>query len=651
MIHLTLITPKGEKSEVTCLEKQLTGGSLPDNFVVLHGWKVANRHFRLETGKEGLMLYDLGTLSGTRVNGKAYKQYGPIQANDTIEVGGYTLYAQCSDQSQVSSSSSDLSGVNTRVDASRASQTHFSGETQIPLSTQEVSGQAPRPLGPLGPLEEGGMTGATENSLVQCSSALGAPVSSSVSPSVPSFASADNLSAQAQSAQALSAQALSAQAQSAQASPPPASQRPADWNRWRETIHRNLLTQMDLKRLDVSRMSEQELRTTTQTLIQQVLQQLDTLPADYDRTALATEVLNEAIGLGPLETLLADDRVTEIMVNAANEIFVEMDGKLQPSTVTFSNDKAILAIIERIVAPLGRRIDESSPLVDARLADGSRVNAIIPPLAIKGPSITIRKFAKHRLFVEDLVKYGAISEPMVKFLDLAVAQRRSMVVSGGTGSGKTTLLNVLSNFIPTHERIITIEDAAELKLYHPNLVSLEAKPANTEGKGEITIRDLVRNSLRMRPDRIVVGECRGGEALDMLQAMNTGHDGSLTTVHANTPRDALSRIEVMVLMAGVEMPMAAIREQIASGVHLIVQQTRFACGSRKVTRISEITGIESGTIQVQDIFLYQQNGYGADGRVQGRFMATGAIPEFYEALSKRGIEVDLSIFRNPEGGK
>ncbi len=414
---------------------------------------------------------------------------------------------------------------------------------------------------------------------------------------------------------------------------------------WQDRVHQALLLQMDLKRVDVSRMSEDVLRSLTSELIDGIINHLDDLPASLDRAELALAVLNETVGLGPLEALLADDSVSEIMVNRHDEIYVERNGRLELSPVAFTSDAAVMSVIERIVSPLGRRIDESSPMVDARLPDGSRVNAIIPPLALRGPCITIRKFFRHRLVVEDLVRFGAISEEMVRFLRVAVEQRRNIVVSGGTGSGKTTFLNVLSNFIPQNERLVSVEDAAELQFIQPNLVSLEARPPNSEGKGQIAIRDLVKNCLRMRPDRIVVGECRGGEALDMLQAMNTGHDGSLTTVHANSPRDALSRIEVMVLMAGVEMPLAAIREQVASGVHLIVQQARFACGSRKVTHISEVTGTESGTIQLQDLFLFRQHGYGADGKVQGEFVATGAIPEFYEALSQRGIATDLSIFR------
>jgi pilus assembly protein CpaF len=296
------------------------------------------------------------------------------------------------------------------------------------------------------------------------------------------------------------------------------------------------------------------------------------------------------------------------------------------------------------VAPIGRRIDESSPMVDARLKDGSRVNAVIPPLALKGPSITIRKFSKRKLGANDLLKFNSASQAMIEFLQVCVVQRKNMLISGGTGSGKTTLLNILSNFIPDTERIVTIEDAAELQLHHSNIVSMEARPANIEGKGQVAIRDLVRNSLRMRPDRIVVGECRGGEALDMLQAMNTGHDGSLTTAHANSPRDMLARLEVMVLMAGMDLPVTAIREQVASAVDIIVQQTRFACGTRKITNIVEVTGVESGKIQLQEVFSFVQTGLDAQGKTKGYFTGRGFVPVFYEELARMGIPLDLNIF-------
>lgn len=418
---------------------------------------------------------------------------------------------------------------------------------------------------------------------------------------------------------------------------------------WSYSIHNQLIDQMDLRRRDVNRMSDEQLREETSQLIDEIIARINSdMPAHINREILKANVLNEAVGLGPLEKFLADDSISEIMVNNYADVFVEQNGKLIKSDYCFSSDQAVLSIIERIITPIGRRIDESSPMVDARLKDGSRVNAIIPPLALKGPSITIRKFSKKALSFNDLVDYGTVDQAMVDFLRVCVESRKNIIVSGGTGSGKTTLLNVLSNFIPKTERIVTVEDAAELKLNQPNIVSLEAKPANVEGKGGVAIRDLVKNTLRMRPDRIIVGECRGGEALDMLQAMNTGHDGSLTTTHANTPRDAFSRLEVMVLMAGMDLPVTAIREQIASAVDIIVQQTRFSCGSRKITKITEVVGVESGTIQLQDIFEYQQSGFDKNGKVVGSFKSLGFIPGFYEDLNAIGFDLDISIFQSEQ---
>lgn len=415
--------------------------------------------------------------------------------------------------------------------------------------------------------------------------------------------------------------------------------------KWRNRVHEELLAAMDLRRTDISSMDENKLRKHVEGLINEIITEMGPkLPGDVDKVTLAADVLNEAVGLGPLEKLLADDNVTEIMVNKFDEIFIEQSGKLTLSDITFSSDDAVMTAIERIVSPLGRRIDESSPLVDARLKDGSRVNAIIPPLALRGPCLTIRKFAKQKLQAQDLVNFGALNNGMVKFLETAVNNHMNILISGGTGSGKTTLLNVLSNFIPPTERIITVEDAAELKLTQPHLVSLEARPSNLEGKGAIPIRDLVKNCLRMRPDRIVVGECRGGETLDMLQAMNTGHDGSLTTAHANTPRDMIARLEVMVMMSGLDLPVSAIREMVASAIHLIVQISRYSDGSRRITNITEITGVESGIVSMQDIFRYQQEGFDENGKVKGQFEATGAIPHFYEEMRQRGLPVDMSIF-------
>ena len=413
---------------------------------------------------------------------------------------------------------------------------------------------------------------------------------------------------------------------------------------WRRRIHEQLLDTIDLRRRDMMRMEDAQLRSETELLIREIIAQESALPASLDHEKLLRDVLNEAVGLGPLEELLADDSITEIMVNRHDEIYLERGGRLERHPTVFTSDRAVQGVIERIVAPLGRRIDESSPMVDARLKDGSRVNAIIPPLAIKGPTLTIRKFARRTLNADDLIGFGAVSPDMAAFLRVAVLHRKNIVISGGTGSGKTTLLNVLSNFIPDGERIITIEDAAELRLAHSHLISLEARPANAEGRGAIAIRDLVKNALRMRPDRIVVGECRGGEALDMLQAMNTGHDGSLTTLHANTPRDALARLETLVLMAGMDLPLTAIRDQVVSAVDLIVQQARLADGRRVVTAIVEVTGIESGKIQMQELFKYEQQGRDTQGRVLGRFTGCNAVPNFYETLRESGIELDLSLF-------
>jgi pilus assembly protein CpaF len=410
-------------------------------------------------------------------------------------------------------------------------------------------------------------------------------------------------------------------------------------------LHSKLIEQMDFRRLDVSGMSEDSLRDVAKATIEDVIKQANFSDPDIDLEYLARDLLNEVVGLGPLEELLADNDISEIMVNRFDEIYIEKKGRLTKAVITFSNDKAVLSAIERIVAPLGRRIDESSPMVDARLKDGSRVNAVIPPLALKGCNITIRKFSKNKLVDKDMINYGSVTTEMMQFLQIAVHHAANIIISGGTGSGKTTLLNVLSNYIPDEERIVTVEDAAELQLAKPHLISLESRPPNSEGKGSVSIRELVKNCLRMRPDRIVVGECRGGEALDMLQAMNTGHDGSMTTAHANTPRDCIARLEVMTLMSGLDLPIRAIREQISSAVHMIVQQSRFPDGSRKITHITEVVGMEGDIVQLQDIFLFKQDGYDEKGKIRGKFIATGNIPDFCQDMAKRGLPVDLSIFR------
>jgi pilus assembly protein CpaF len=363
-----------------------------------------------------------------------------------------------------------------------------------------------------------------------------------------------------------------------------------------------------------------------------------------EREQLLERIVADILGLGPLEILLGDEDISEIMVNGPHQIFIEKKGKLQLSPVTFQDDAHVMHVIDRIIAPLGRRIDESSPMVDARLKDGSRVNAIIRPLALCGPTITIRKFKKDKLTIENLIQFKSVSREMADFLGAAVESRTNIVVSGGTGSGKTTLLNILSNFIPDDERVITVENAAELQLRGTHVVGLESRPPNVEGKGEVTIRDLVINCLRMRPERIIVGECRGGETLDMLQAMNTGHDGSMTTVHANTPKDAVSRVETMCMMAGMDLPQRAIREQIASAVEVFVQASRLKDGSRKVIAVTEVQGMEGDVVVLRDIFEFQQKGLDEKGKIIGDLRPTGVRPRFIEKFESLNIFLPPDIF-------
>ena len=409
--------------------------------------------------------------------------------------------------------------------------------------------------------------------------------------------------------------------------------------------HRELLIRLNLKKLAVAGVSGDELKEQAAVMVREILSQLTvTLPPELPLSVLERELIQEAVGLGPLEYLIERDDITEIMVNGPDQVFVEKEGVLYRTDTAFADNNQVLSAIERIVAPLGRRIDESSPMVDARLPDGSRVNAIIPPLSLVGPTITIRKFSRKPFEAADLIRFGSVSADIMQFLAVCVAVRKNILISGGTGSGKTTLLNVLSSFLPNRERIVTIEDAAELQLHQEHLVRLESRPPNIEGKGAVTIRDLVRNSLRMRPDRIVVGECRGGEALDMLQAMNTGHDGSLTTIHANSPRDALSRLETLVLMAGFDLPLRAIREQVASAIHIVVQITRERDGSRKIVNVSEITKMEGDVITMQDLFVFRQTGWDGENRITGVFEPTGSVPTFMEEIERAKLDLDIRMF-------
>ncbi|SET06141.1 pilus assembly protein CpaF [Oceanobacillus limi] len=383
-------------------------------------------------------------------------------------------------------------------------------------------------------------------------------------------------------------------------------------------------------------------------IILDIISENDSLKMIKDLKSLKEEIKNDLTGYGPINPLLNDENVTEIMVNGPNHVYAERNGKLELTDITFRDNDHVMTVLEKIVAPLGRRIDESSPMVDARLQDGSRVNAIIPPLALNGPTITIRKFSKDPFTVRDLINFGTLTEEMAEFLQACVAAHLNMFVSGGTGSGKTTTLNVLSSFISNKDRIVTIEDAAELQLGQDHVVSLETRPPNIEGKGAITIRDLVRNSLRMRPDRIVIGEVRSGEALDMLQAMNTGHDGSLATGHANSPRDMIARLETMVLMAGMDLPVKAIREQIAGALHVIIQQSRLKDGSRRITNITEVQGLEGDVIVLQDIFTFKQFGVDEHGKIIGKLVPTGIRPKFYERMVSEGIHLPPSIFMEKE---
>ncbi len=427
------------------------------------------------------------------------------------------------------------------------------------------------------------------------------------------------------------------------------------WTAMKLRVHKALVEQMDLKRTNTDTNDPKQravLREKTQKAILDVLGAEDTeslLNSRELKSQMVKEVLDEALGLGPLEDLLADESVTEIMVNSRDQIYIERLGKPQLSKVTFSSEQQMMTVIERIVTPLGRRVDEKVPYVDARLRDGSRVHIIIPPLSLRGPTITIRKFPKKRMEAKDLISFGSMTPEIADFLRCCVEAKLNVLVSGGTGSGKTTLLNVLSNFIPATERIITVEDSAELQLGQEHVVRLESRPKNIEGEGEVSIRDLVKSCLRMRPDRIVVGECRGQEALDMLQAMNTGHSGSLTTLHANNPREAIARLETLVMMAGLGLPAKAIRENIASAVGIIIQQSRLSDGSRKITHITEVVGIQGEVVSLQDIFVFKQEGLDKKRKVIGRVIPTGFVPKFVEEMEAKGMKISRSLFTAKAG--
>jgi len=417
----------------------------------------------------------------------------------------------------------------------------------------------------------------------------------------------------------------------------------AEFDVIKRRIHTKLVDKLDLSR--IGELEGEVLRREIRLVVEHLCDTEDTYLNRSERDRLVEEVLDETFGLGPLELLLKEPTVSEIMINGCKNVYVERNGNLEKTQVTFRDDKHLMQIIDRIVSKVGRRVDEVCPMVDARLPDGSRVNAIIPPLALDGPSVTIRRFGSNPLKLEDLLNYKSLTPEMVMVLEGAMKARLNILISGGTGSGKTTLLNTLSSFISNEDRIVTIEDAAELQLQQDHVIRLETRPPNIEGKGQITATDLVKNCLRMRPDRIIIGECRSGETLDMLQAMNTGHDGSLTTCHANTPRDAISRLETMIMMAGFEMPLTAMRKQISSAIDLVVQVSRLQGGPRKVTHITEITGMEQDTIVMQDIFKFNREGVDGNGRAVGHFSATGIRPAFMSRLEASGVRLPSSAFR------
>jgi pilus assembly protein CpaF len=630
------------------IERGCTIGKSASCDIIVKGMLVGKVQARIVKEHNVYYIEDQGGITATLVNGSPITRYGPLTEADQIEVGTTTIKIQRTATAQ-----------HVPQTAARTPELQHTAQASVAASQSQTGHVAPQTAYAAPQDAHEARTQHTQqphlpgSAQVEFAPAMASPAVASTTPLH-------------QSTSAYTAPFAAQQPQ------PPAARAPlrvhtahakrtaavelavAPINsplgiELRKLAHMKVISALDLRRLNVARMEDGELRKTVSAALDDILNHDSAFRStDIPLETLKKSVFDEIIGLGPLEELIADPSVSEIMVNCHNEIFVEQAGRLTRSPVIFTDDRAVLGAIERIVAPVGRRIDESSPMVDARLADGSRVNAVIPPLALKGPSITIRKFSRQKLEGEDLIRFGTLSQDMLEFLHTAVKQGANIIISGGTGSGKTTLLNVLSNYIPDDERIVTVEDAAELQLSQPNLVSLEARPANMEGKGAVHIRDLVKNCLRMRPDRIVIGECRGGEALDMLQAMNTGHDGSLTTAHANTPRDCIARLEVMTLMAGLELPVQAIREQICSAVDLIVQQSRFSCGSRRVTHVTEVSGMESGVITLQDVFVFKEEGFGENGKIQGKFVPTAYIPDFYQELIRRRIPVNTDIFTRAE---
>ena len=601
MLSVTISEKGGIAKSRDFPKAEITVGRIQGNDIILPRGNVSKRHarFALQNGK--VMLYDLQSTNGTFVNGVRIEAPRLVLPDDQVQIGDFVmeLSVQAPASRSVTSRHKRISSKHKRID-------------EIRTETRDLDRKGFQAT-PAGLEQDRGATSIDNQAQPE-------PSSFPPTPTDPD-----------------------AQQQIRQVD-----DRRGALSHLQRKINGQLIQSLDLKRLKVERLDDEQLWDRTERSVREIIAQMESrqeIPDWVDRELLVKDLVNEALGLGPLEDFLSDPSVDEIMVNHAKQIYIEREGKLILSDKIFSSDAAVLGVIERIAASVGRRIDESVPMVDARLKDGSRVNAIIPPLALRGPSLTIRKFRKEAMAFDDLIRYDSLNKPMAEFLETCVKARKNCIVSGGTGSGKTTTLNCLSAFIPETERIITVEDAAELQLKQQHVISLESRPPNIEGKGAISIRDLVRNCLRMRPDRIIVGECRGGESLDMLQAMNTGHEGSLTTVHANTPRDSLARLEILVMMSGMELPVRAIREQISSAIDVIIQQSRLADGSRKIVSITEVTGMEGEVITLQEIFCFRQDGFDQKGKIKGRFIASGFIPRFYEDLKQRGISLDMKIFK------
>jgi pilus assembly protein CpaF len=662
------VTEKGGQSQTHDFDKgEISIGRIQGNDIVLPKSNISKKHARIINNEGGFVVVDAKSTNGTYINGKRIDAPYDLQAGDKIFVGDFTIEVQARGAAKRGAPPPPPAKDEASQPASaRLSDDEWAKDGKLDKEWADDWGHEAKPgAAGRGKADSQADAEAEDESDDQADAEV--EDEPSQPPAIAKLANdAFSRSSQREVLDRLDQEEDSPPPKKAQkrAAPPPAApERPrakvqaapaaaaeaggAGLAQASRVVHERLLRSLDLRRLNVERMDDAELRSRTRAAVEEIIGAMKKAREleGVDSEQLIEDVLHEALGLGPLEDLLADESVTEILVNGPTQIWVERDGRLSVTDRTFSSDQAVLGVIERIVAPIGRRVDESSPMVDARLKDGSRVNAIVPPLSLRGPCLTIRKFTREPMQIDDLVAKSTLSADIADFIETCVKARKNIVISGGTGSGKTTTLNVMSGFIPEGERIITIEDAAELKLDQSHVVSLESRPPNIEGKGAITIRDLVRNALRMRPDRIVVGECRGGETLDMLQAMNTGHDGSLTTVHANGPRDALSRLETMVLMSGMDLPLKAVRDQIASAVDIIVQQTRFPDGSRRVTHVSEVTGIEGEVIAMQDIFTFEQKGFDADGKVTGRFRPTGVIPRFYEGLKAMGIKANLKIFQ------